>query len=124
MEYLQIGEIVRPQGIKGEVKLRNSGFTQKVQEKASNPIVLDDFENVWAAHVDKMSLYHGFVLPMEDFDRVYNYHHAVEEGVTDAEGEVYKTRMVDTNETVKVDIENKHIDLDAAVLEEVGLFED
>ena len=92
---------------KGEVKLRNSGFTQKVQEKASNPIVLDDFESVWDAHVGKMSLYHGFVLPMEDFDRVYNYHHAVEEGVTDAEGEVYKTRMVDTNETVKVDIENK-----------------
>lgn len=91
----------------GEVKLRNTGFTQKTVDGASNPIVLDDFESVWAGHVDKMSLYHGFVLPMEDFDRVYNYRHAVEEGITDAEGEVYKTKLVDTNESVKVDIENK-----------------
>ncbi|MBR2311327.1 MAG: hypothetical protein IKA47_12490 [Oscillospiraceae bacterium] len=91
----------------GEVKLKNSGFTQKVQEKASNPIVLDDFESVWAAHVDKMSLYHGFVLPMEDFDRVYNYHHQIEQDVTDAWGETYKKVNVDTNETVKVDIQNK-----------------
>lgn len=92
---------------KGEKKLRNHGFTEKTVDKAYNPIVLDSFEDVWAAHVDKMSLYHGFVLPMEDFDRVYNYRHAVEEGVTDAEGEVYKTKLVDTNESVKVDIENK-----------------
>ena len=91
----------------GEVKLRNTGFTQKTVDGASNPIVLDDFESVWAGHVDKMSLYHGFVLPMEDFDRVYNYRHAVEEDVKDAEGEVYKTKLVDTNESVKVDIENK-----------------
>lgn len=91
----------------GEVKLKNSGFTKKVQEKASNPIVLDDFEGVWAAHVDKMSLYHGFVLPMEDIDRVYNYHHQIEQDVTDAWGETYKKVNVDTNETVKVDIQNK-----------------
>lgn len=91
----------------GEVKLKNNGFTKSVQEGASNPIVLDDFERIWAGHVDKMSLYHGFVLPMEDFDRVYNYHLTAEREVTDAAGEVYKTETVDTNETVKVDIENK-----------------
>ena len=92
---------------KGEKKLRNNGFTEKTVDNADNPIVLDNFEDVWAAHVEKMSMYHAFVLAMEDFDRVYNYRHAVEEDVADAEGEVYKTMLVDTNESVKVDIENR-----------------
>lgn len=91
----------------GEVKLKNSGFTNTVVEKASNPIVLDSFEDVWAGHVDKMSLYHGFVLPMEDFDRVYNYRHAEEQEISNSFGEVVGSKLVDTNESVKVDIENK-----------------
>ena len=91
----------------GEVKLRNTGFTQKTVDGASNPIVLDSFEDVWAGHVDKMSLYHGFVLPMEDFDRVYNYRHTKEEEIANDYGEVVGTKLVDTNESVKVDIENK-----------------
>ena len=94
-------------GTKGEVKMKNSAFTKEPKPEADNPIVLDDFESVWAAHVDKMSLYHGFVLPMEDFDRVYNYHLEAEQEVTDAAGEVYRTDLVDTNETVKLHIENK-----------------
>jgi hypothetical protein len=29
--------------------------------------------DVWASHVNDMSMYHAFVLPLEDFMRVYNY---------------------------------------------------
>jgi hypothetical protein len=29
--------------------------------------------DVWAGHVNDMSMYHAFVLPLEDFMRVYNY---------------------------------------------------
>lgn len=92
---------------KGEAKLKNSGFTNAPQKGAKNPIVLDSFEDVWAKHVDDMSMYHAFVLPMEDLDRVYNYHHAVEENITDWAGNVYGTEWVNTNETVKVDLENR-----------------
>ena len=57
----------------GEVKIKNSGFSKETVQKASNPIVLTPFMNVWSNHVNEMSMYHAFVLPMEDFYRVYNY---------------------------------------------------
>ena len=58
---------------KGEIKIKNSGFSKETVQKASNPIVLTPFMNVWSDHVNEMSMYHAFVLPMEDFYRVYNY---------------------------------------------------
>lgn len=57
----------------GTAKIKNSGFTKSTVQKASNPIVLSPFMDVWANHVNEMSMYHAFVLPMEDFYRVYNY---------------------------------------------------
>ena len=58
---------------KGEVKIKNSGFSKETVPKAKNPIVLSGFMDVWASHVNDMSMYHAFVLPMEDFYRIYNY---------------------------------------------------
>jgi hypothetical protein len=57
----------------GQISIANSGFTKAVTPKASNPVVLDGFTDVWASHVNEMSMYHSMVLPMEDFRRVYNY---------------------------------------------------
>ena len=57
----------------GQVNIANSGFSKAVKIKASNPVVLTGFMDVWAGHVNEMSMYHSFVLPMEDFRRVYNY---------------------------------------------------
>ena len=57
----------------GQISIVNSGFTKSTTPKANNPITLDGFMNVWAEHVNEMSMYHGFALPMEDFRRVYNY---------------------------------------------------
>lgn len=54
-------------------KIKNKGFTKETVRKASNPIVLTPFMNVWAGHVNDMSMYHAFTLPMEDFYRVYNF---------------------------------------------------
>ena len=57
----------------GEVKLKNSGFSKETVVNASNPIILSNFMDVWANHVNDMSMYHSFVLPLEDFNRVFNY---------------------------------------------------
>lgn len=57
----------------GEVKIKNSGFSKETKAHAKNPIVLSSFMDVWTGHVNEMSMYHAFVLPMEDFYRVYNY---------------------------------------------------
>lgn len=59
--------------VAGEVRLRNSGFSKETVEHASNPIILSNFMDVWASHVNDMSMYHAFVLPLEDFNRVFNY---------------------------------------------------
>lgn len=58
---------------RGDRKIKNAGFSKETVKHASNPVVLTPFMNVWADHVNEMSMYHSFVLPMEDFYRVYNY---------------------------------------------------
>ena len=57
----------------GQISIVNSGFAKATTPKASNPVVLSGFMDVWAGHVNEMGMYHSFVLPMEDFRRVYNY---------------------------------------------------
>ena len=57
----------------GETKIKNSSFSKETVKHANNPIVLSDFMDVWTAHVNEMAMYHAFVLPLEDFTRVYNY---------------------------------------------------
>lgn len=64
----------------GEVKLKNSGFTNKTVVKANNPVILQNFMDVWSGHVNDMSMYHSFVLPLEDFNRVLNYTSPKREG--------------------------------------------
>lgn len=53
---------------------KNRGFTNELNEKAVNPIVLGDFTTVYFEHVSEMATYHGLTLPLEDFRRVYEYH--------------------------------------------------
>lgn len=72
---------------RGDVKIKNSGFTKPVKPNANTAIVLSPFMSVWGNHVDEMSNYHAFVLPMEDMYRVYNYR-------TDVSSEESATRSV------------------------------
>ena len=67
--------------VSGEVKIKNSGFTNKVVAKANNPVILSNFMDVWANHVNDMSMYHSFVLPLEDFNRIFNYNSPKQEGM-------------------------------------------
>ena len=66
--------------VSGEVRIKNSGFTNKVVAKANNPVILSNFMDVWTGHVNDMSMYHAFVLPLEDFNRVFNYNTPKMEG--------------------------------------------
>lgn len=59
--------------VAGDVKVKNAGFTKETRAFANNPIVLSNFSDVWASHVVDMSMYHSFVLPLEDFNRVLNW---------------------------------------------------
>ena len=57
----------------GEVKLKSPAFSKETEPTANNPIVLHNFTDLWAEHINDMSMYHSFVLALEDFTRVYNY---------------------------------------------------
>lgn len=67
--------------VAGEVRIKNSGFTNKVVAKANNPVILSNFMDVWSGHVNDMSMYHAFTLPLEDFNRVFNYNSPKKDGV-------------------------------------------
>ena len=67
--------------VSGEVRIKNSGFTNKVVTKANNPVILSNFMEVWSSHVNDMSMYHAFVLPLEDFNRIFNYNSPKQDGV-------------------------------------------
>lgn len=67
--------------VAGEVKIKNSGFSQGTVKHANNPVILSNFMDVWANHVNDMSMYHAFVLPLEDFNRVFNYNTPASESV-------------------------------------------
>ena len=66
--------------VAGEVKIKNSGFTNKTVAKANNPVILSNFMDVWANHVNEMSMYHAFTIPLEDFNRIFNYNSPKQEG--------------------------------------------
>lgn len=56
-----------------ESSLKNDGMTKEIVPHASNPIVLESFDDVWASHVERMSKYHAFVLPIENLNKIMNY---------------------------------------------------
>ena len=63
----------------GEVRLKNAGFAKETTARAGNPIILGNFMDVWSKHVNDMAMYHAFVLPLEDFNRVFNYKTAAQD---------------------------------------------
>ena len=56
-----------------EVSLKNDGMTKETKPNASNPIVLEDFDEIWSSHVNRMSQYHAFVVPIDNLNKIHNY---------------------------------------------------
>ena len=76
----------------GEVKLKSPAFSKETVPHANNPVVIHNFTDLWAEHVSNMSMYHSFVLALEDFTRVYNY-----KTKTDAKVETMSTKETIAN---------------------------
>ena len=55
------------------VSLKNDGMTKETTPNASNPIVLEAFDDVWGSHVERMSQYHGMVVPIDNLNKVLHY---------------------------------------------------
>lgn len=75
--------------VRAEKQIKNAGFTNSAIQNAKQPLILMDFDDVWAQHIDEMSKYHAFVLPLENIDRVYNLY-SVEDGQYSSIKEIIK----------------------------------
>ena len=42
----------------------SQSMLKDLQDDASNPILLRDFDTVWAEHVQQMAMFHSFALPL------------------------------------------------------------
>jgi hypothetical protein len=87
----------------GEVKIKNSGFTKETTPHAKNPIVLSSFMDVWAGHVNEMSMYHAFTLALEDFYRVYSYKTPASETMATESVEMFLQNAHGTGATKYID---------------------
>ena len=54
-------------------QILNMGFTKEVNPNATNPLVLYDFMELWGKHVDNMTTYVAYALPVEDLQKAFNY---------------------------------------------------
>ncbi|MGN1418139.1 MAG: hypothetical protein ACI4W6_02295, partial [Acutalibacteraceae bacterium] len=54
-------------------RLKNMSMTKATVKGAATPLVLSNFTQVWANHVERMSAYNALVVPLENFTRVWNY---------------------------------------------------
>lgn len=77
--------IYRKMGENGNAMLKNKSFTKETVFGANNPLVVGDFLEVIASHIEEMSMYNAMVLPLDYFNRVWNYNDiAVEDDKTDS----------------------------------------
>lgn len=84
-------ERIREQQERTGNKVKNSGFTKALTQHANNAIELSSLTETWAQHVNDMSMYHAFTLPMEDFYRVYNW---TQKGDTDGKRTMGVRQMI------------------------------
>lgn len=56
-----------------KASLKSSGMTKATIKNANKPIVLENFIKVWSGHVAEMSMYHSYVLGIENLVKVFNY---------------------------------------------------
>ena len=57
----------------GYYRLKNLGMTKSTVKGARNPLILEDIFEVFTRHIDEMSSYHAFVVPLSDAMKFINY---------------------------------------------------
>ena len=81
-EYIATDVTRGPGGESQEKTLKSWGAAKKLTERANNPIMIDNFIDVWAKHVNQMATYSSFTVAMDNMNRLYNYKTGVMEDAT------------------------------------------
>ena len=85
--------IYRKMGENGNAMLKNKSFTKETVFGANNPLVVGDFLEVVAKHIEEMSMYNAMVLPLDNFNRVWNYKTIAPEDDPTKSGQSVKSAM-------------------------------
>ena len=93
-------------GKTGDPKIKNRGMAKETVPDAENPLVLQDFMDIFNGHVNDMATYHAFVLPVEDLTRVLNYQPS--NAIIDDEGNWTEDKERKEYSTLKAVIESKY----------------
>ena len=56
-----------------DARLKHMSFTKRTVRKANTPIVVTDFTEVCAGHIQSMCMYNAMTVPLENITRVLNY---------------------------------------------------
>lgn len=85
-----------------DIRIKNQSFTKNITRKSNAPILIGDFIDVWAAHVDGMASYAAYTLPIEDLMKVWNYKSREAERLGDSVKAVIKNTFGDVaNDYIK-----------------------
>lgn len=60
-------------GVTNEARLKHQSFTKNTVVGANNPLVLSDFSEVCADHINRMCMYNAFTIPLENMNKIFNY---------------------------------------------------
>ena len=89
-------------------RIKHKGMTKRVTPGASNPINIAPFSDVWTDHCVDMAEYYALSLPLEDFNRVYNYKALNADGseitVKEALENIYGKKAKDYIDNLMIDI--------------------
>ena len=79
-----------------DARLKTGSFTKNLTANASNALEVQGFTSLWASHVEQMSDYNAFVLPIEDMTRLLNYKQQIrdEEGNFAGWGKGVRPQMI------------------------------
>ena len=79
-----------------DARLKTGSFTKNLTANASTALEIQDFTSLWASHVEQMSDYNAFVLPIEDMTRLLNYRQQIrdEEGNFAGWGQGVRQQMI------------------------------
>ncbi len=59
--------------VENDARIKHMSMTKRTVPKANNPVIIGNFTETVMNHCNDMALYYSFCLPLEDFNRVYNF---------------------------------------------------
>ncbi|MCQ2300037.1 MAG: hypothetical protein MJZ81_07945 [Bacteroidales bacterium] len=66
--------------VSNDNRLKHKSFTKRITNQARNALLISDFSEVCAGHIQQMITYSSFAVPVESLNRVLNYKYSTDDG--------------------------------------------